>query len=80
MKSVKADLPKTTAKATWVKGHEDNKVQYKDLPLEARENIDMVRKCESMRTSEESTPPIPYFSSALTSGDRRRDYSRKREQ
>ena len=66
MKSTKANLPKTTAMATWVKGvkgHQDDKVQYKDLPFEERENINMDMKCESMRTSGEPTPPIPYFSS-----------------
>ena len=63
MKSFNADLPKTTAMATWVKGHQDNKVQYEDLPFKARENINMDRKCESMRISGEPTLPIPYFSS-----------------
>lgn len=51
------------AKATWVKGHQDDTLAYDDLPIGARENIDMDKKCEMMQISEEPTPPNPYFSS-----------------
>lgn len=48
MKSVTMDLPKTTATATWVKGHQDDSVLYEDLLIDACENIDMDKKCELM--------------------------------
>ncbi|GFH50505.1 hypothetical protein CTEN210_06981 [Chaetoceros tenuissimus] len=63
MKAVTTDLPKLSAKATWVKGHQDDSTAYEDLLFEARENIAMDKKCEEMRQSDEQTPPIPYFSS-----------------
>lgn len=61
MHSTKYDILKVTAVATWVKGHQVDQVQYEELPFEARENIDMDKKCELMRTSNDSTPPTPYF-------------------
>ena len=33
MESVRTDLPKATVAATWVKGHQDDKVEYVDLPF-----------------------------------------------
>jgi hypothetical protein len=72
MKSVKDDLPKSTTSATWVKGHQDDTVPYDDPPFEARENIDMDKKCERVRSSEEPVPPIPYFSSENSLARKRR--------
>lgn len=66
IKSVKTDLPKITAAATWVKGHHNDKVEYVDLLLEARENIVMDRKCRRIRVINETNPPIPYFSCKKT--------------